>query len=298
MAVALASVIAYSLLDLSERDFDLTQTQSRAVQARLMARGLEDFALINLKRDFDADPNLDHLGERWASQLPPLPFDRGVIRALAVDLDGRFNINSIVRPDGSVDVAMRNALSRLVQGQGLDAQVVAAIKDWIDEDTIAELGGAEDIDYLRMDPPFRAPNRPLRDISELSGVRGIDARALSKLKPLLAALPTNSAQGALQTVNLNTAPFPVFKAFLPELEASKLEQLRTRGKPWRDMNTLEQDLAEAGLTLSGEYANRVGFSSQYFMARAEVEIDGAFYAFTSLMERRPGVLRVIWRRRG
>jgi len=298
LATALAATIAYAMVVSGEQATLRAEAANRSAQARLLARGLEDYALAGLLRDLESSPGLDHLNERWASMIPPLPYERGQIRARAEDLDGRFNINQLARPDGSIDVAMQNVFVRLLESQGLDRKLAAAVKDWIDADNMPELGGAEDLDYLRGSPSYRAPNRPLLDPIELRGVQGLDELGLRKLLPYLSALPRNLNDGGVQVINVNTASWPVLAAIAPELPQSKLEQWRARGTPWRTSDDVQKDFTEAGLSFPIEYLNRIGFVSHFFIAKAEVEIDGTSYQYTSLLERQAGVLAVRWRRRG
>lgn len=292
LVLALASAIAYALLDNAQRALAAATASDRGLQARQMARGLEEFALSALHRDGLADPGVDHLGEPWAGSLPPLPFDRGFVRARLQDLDGRLNLNALVRDDGTPDPVTQTRFERLLVELGLPAELKLTITDWIDPDSQALAGGAEDLDYLRERPAYRCPNRALSDASELLGVRGLDPPVWQRLRPFVATLPRGNP------VNLNTAPWQVLAAIVPGIEADMLERLRPGHRPWRSVDDFRAALVDQQLSLATGEEIGLEVSSRFFLATAEVELDGAGYQFQALLERSPTVLAVRWRQRG
>lgn len=292
LVVALASVIAYGLLQSADRGMTGAQAGARGLQARLVARGLEEFALSALLRDEASSPGIDSLNEAWAGALPPLPFERGFVLAELADLDGKLNVNALVRDDGTPDPLVQKRFVRLFEQQRLPAGLLPAITDWIDPDTLSSSGGAEDPDYLRSTPGQRCPNRQLTDLSELRGVQGLDAESLRLLSRFVTALPRGAP------LNLNTAPWEVLDAIVPGIDASKMQTLRPSGAAWRTIEDFRASLTSLNLQLApGEELN-LGFGSSWFVATAVVELDGASYQFQTLLERGPGVLAVRWRQRG
>lgn len=292
LVLALASALAYALLDNAQRALGAASATDRGLQARLMARGLEEFALSALQRDGLMDPGVDHLGEPWAGSLPPLPFDRGFVRARVQDLDGRLNLNALVRDDGTPDPVTQQRFERLLVELALPAELKLTITDWIDPDSQALVGGAEDLDYLRERPAWRCPNRALVDPSELLGVRGLDPATWRRLRPFVATLPRANA------LNVNTAPWQVLAAVVPGIEADMMERLRPDGRPWRDIAGFRASLADLQLALAPGQEVGLGVGSQFFLATADVELDGAGYQFQALLERSPSGMFVRWRQRG
>lgn len=292
LVLALASVVAWGLVSNAQRSLAAASAGARGLQARLVARGMEEFALAALARDELLSPGIDHLGEAWAGSLPPLPFDRGFVSARLSDLNGRFNLNSLVRADGSADPLAQQRFERLLLALDLPATLVAPLTDWIDPDTQSLPGGAEDLDYLRATPGYRCPNRPLRDVSELVGLAGLDAETWKRLQPMVSALPRTSV------LNLNTAPWPVLAAIVPGIDAAGMERLRPDGQHWSSIDDFRRALGGLSLNLQPGQEGGLGFASGFFLATAEIEIDGAGYRFQSLLERGGAVLAVRWRQRG
>lgn len=292
LVVALASVIAYGLLQAADRGMNSAQAGARGLQARLVARGLEEFALSALLRDEAATPGIDALTDPWAGNLPPLPFERGFVLAQLEDLDGKLNLNALVREDGSPDPLMQKRFQRLLERQRLPASLLPAMIDWIDPDSLSSSGGAEDGDYLRLNPALRTPNRELSDLSELRGLAGLDEEMLRQLSRWVAAVPRGGA------LNLNTAPWEVLDAIVPGVDPAKLDTLRPAGVVWRSAEDFRLSLRGLNLELPPGEELQLGFASRWFRATATVELDGAAYHFQTLLERAPGVLAIRWRQRG
>lgn len=106
---------------------------------------------------------------------------------------------------------------------GLDsnqaAEIVAAIKDWIDADEdVTSPGGAESSYYASLDPSYRAKNFPLDCIDELLMIKGIskDFFVGTKDKPGLAHYVTIYGDGH---ININTASKMVLRALSPGITA-------------------------------------------------------------------------------
>jgi general secretion pathway protein K len=181
------------------------------------------------------DNTTDDLTQPWAQPLPPLPAEGGALTGKIIDAQGRFNLNNVVRQGkpSTEDIAL---LQRLLQSQGLPVTLADAVVDWIDADSQARPNGAEDIDYLSMDPPYRAANQPLQSVGELRMIKGFDADAVNKLRPYVSALPAETA------INVNTAPAPVLGAMFAEISPAELSDLvAKRGdQPFKDVEDFKK----------------------------------------------------------
>ncbi len=88
------------------------------------------------------------------------------------------------------------------------------LRDWIDEDgNPNSMNGAEDAEYLNLQPPYRAANQPFTVVSELLAIRGMTPQVYERLRPLVAVLPARKGQAPAPTkINVNTAPLEVLRA--------------------------------------------------------------------------------------
>jgi general secretion pathway protein K len=219
MIVAIAAVIAAQIafaqqiwMRQMENTFDRGATD-------WLRRGALHWASTAILDDTLKNNTVDHLGEPWAMGLPTLPVEGGTIRVSVEDAQGRFNLNNLVRNNVGYpgDIAV---LQRLLQELKLDPSIVHALVDWIDPDSITSPGGAEDIDYLNGDPPYRAADRPLSSVEELRLVRGFDAKTVAMLAPYVTVLPLATA-----TVNVNTAAPELLAALVPGLALADAQRI-------------------------------------------------------------------------
>ncbi|MGI9283637.1 MAG: type II secretion system minor pseudopilin GspK [Endozoicomonas sp.] len=184
------------------------------IQARHLALGAEQYVALLLEQDAEDDKKkkkvMDHESERWNVQEVGYAVDQGEIELVIVDETSRFNLNGLAAEalDGKTFDGM---FQKMLQNLGLDVQIASAIKDWIDTDQEPTEAGAEDNNYLVMDPPRRTADAPLVSLSELRLIQGIGSFEFELLAPLVTALPNSTK------INVNTA--------LPEVMRSLSDKL-------------------------------------------------------------------------
>lgn len=128
-----------------------------------------------------ADPNqpYDALNQFWAggtggtNNLPPeitldqVQLGTGTFSVKITDMERRFNIN----------LADEQILQQAMKIVGVDGSevggITGSILDWIDPDDVTHIGGVESDFYEHLNPPYRAKNGPLDDLSELLMINGI-----------------------------------------------------------------------------------------------------------------------------
>ncbi len=210
MIVAIAAAIAAQIAFAHQIWFRQMENVADRDATDWLRRGALHWASLALLEDA-AQNSTDHLGESWAMGLPTLPVEGGTIKVSIEDAQGRFNLNSVVNP------ASLQILSRLLQVLRLDPLLANAVLDWIDSDSVASAGGAEDVDYLNLNPPYRAANRPMASVDELRLVRGFDAKTVAALLPYVTVLPV-----ATNDINVNTAS-PVVLAALTGTDLARVQ---------------------------------------------------------------------------
>jgi general secretion pathway protein K len=289
LIVALAALIATRLFTLTSSGISRGEAQARLQDAYLLSQGMEDFALVLLRRDLDLGDGIDTRADTWARPLPPLPVPGGRVGGVLVDLDGRFNLNSLIR-NGNPDAVAQARFARLLLALDLEPALLDAISDWIDVDSQAGPQGAEDLDYLRADPPYRAANRPFVHISELRRVKGVDDAVYKRLAPEVSALPLDVG------VNINTLSLAGMMSLADGISEELARQLTRGGQArYRSMTELVDALTQAGVIPDPAAVQGLKVSSSYFIARADVELGGRVFRFYSLLQRTGGGGRVLQR---
>ena len=289
LVVALAAMIATRLFTTTGADIARSESQARLLDAQLLSQGMEDFALVLLKRDLDLGDGIDTRNDQWASTLPPLPVPGGRVGGALVDLDGRFNLNTLVRVNGPDPVA-RARFERMLAALKLDVGLADAVIDWIDADSQVSPQGAEDLDYLRADPPYRAANRPIVHVSELLRIKGIDREAYKLLASEVCALPPETG------MNINTLSVVGIMGLADGISQDLAKRLWRGGRAqYRSVTEVVDELGKAGIILDPAAVQDFKVSSNYFLARSDVELVGRQYRFYSLLQRNAGGGRVLQR---
>ncbi len=184
---------------------------------------------------------------QWLGRTITLPLPAGPARVGIADGSTCFNLNSLVvgvAPDALVVRPLGvEQFVTLLRGAGLGEsearRIAAATADWIDSDSAALAGGAEDEAYARRAPAYRTANTLMAEASEWRAVAGVDGDLYARLRPLLCALPV----AALSAPNVNAmvaAQAPLLLMLLPP-QAIGIDQARRviAERPvagWRDLD--------------------------------------------------------------
>ena len=190
-------------------------------QALLVAEGAEAYAAYGLQQSNKPSSQYTFPGQGWDQRMPPQEITPGVMAEGSLeDLQGRFNINSLVQTDGETPntVAIK-AFQQLLQMLGIDPRKADYIVDWIDKDTNPMFpDGAEDSVYMEMNPPYRTPNLPITSTSELLALPGFTRADFDRLSPYIVALPLGMSNPI--TINTCTASPYVLDALIGHIQFS------------------------------------------------------------------------------
>lgn len=312
--VALAATAAAMLMNQQQFQIRRAGNLFNADQAREYVLGAEAWAMRTLTEDRQ-NGDTDALDEDWATVLPPIEVPGGYVTGYLVDLQGAFNVNTLVK-SGKVDPLALERMQRLLAYMGLDSGIAQALVDWVDPD-IEPYGslGAEDDFYLGLEQPYRAANAPMSSATELRLIRGMthevyaqlvwsrvqtegendEAATLAPLRPLVSALPEPTA------INVNTAPLPVLVSLgLTESQAQQIIEIREEEPFEKVQDFLTQPtLAETDLVKNADQQGDLSVSSNYFLLVGQAEVGRARLPLYSVLYReQTGIMHVVMRSQG
>ena len=292
LVVALALVLVAALLDTGEATRARSRNALRSEQTWQLMQGLEAWAALALRSDHDEAPGNDSPGEAWTGVLGPLAIPGGEIHGRLRQQSGCFNLNSLYRSRNDEPNIPYERLERLLRALKLDPAIAAQIRDWIDEDGEAGSGGAEDLRYSQRQPPMRARNGLFTHVSELRLLPAVDADAYRALQPHVCALPPETP------TNWNFAAPVLWMSLDDGIGESAARRLARDGHArYADAGAIVAELPTELRHVLGAYD---GVHTEYFIADAEIIVDGIPYAYSSLLHRDPGTgrVRVVSRSRG
>ena len=281
LVMALITTLTYSLEWDNSLDLRRTYVSMYREEAIQAAMGAESWVLGILRQDLE-DSDTDHLGEIWASDIPPLPLQgddiQGEVFGQILDLQGRFNINNLIDAEGEVDQSSLEQFQRLLLALGLDIRFAGITADWLDANQDTGFpDGAEDSIYTGIVPPYRTANQMLSSASELAALDGMDKATFDTLLPHIIALPGRTG------INVNTATGPVLQSLDENMSAADVEGLISERE--------ESGFADLGNTFSSlvipEVLNQLEETSNYFQLKVIVRVDTVRITYFSLLERGP-----------
>lgn len=281
LVIFLASITAVSLASLQQLSIRRSTVLQHQQQARLYVLGAEQWAIQILARD-RAESDFDDLGEDWAQLPPALPVPGGQISGRIEDLQARFNLNNLEQLEGQVEADSADHFQRLLSTLNLPLSLADVAIDWIDSDQTlspSRLDGAEDSDYLNYDPAYLAANRPLRSISEMRLLKGVDAEIYQQLSPYISALPEATL------INVNTASAAVLTTLHEELDLNKAELLiqDRADQAFTDEDDFFQALEKLGIDANS--SAEITTASDYFAVHAEARVGDARALLYSVLQR-------------
>lgn len=186
---------------------------------------------------------------------------------------------------GQINQPQVQALQRLLERLELKPELAQAMIDWVDPDADTLFpGGAEDSDYMVLEPAYLAANQPFVSVSELRLVKGMDRESYNKLAPYVCALPPGTA------LNVNAAPALLLAALSDKsVDATELEHL-LETRPTEGYDNVDDFLNALNLTMNAELKAQFDVASQYFLLRAEARVgDGRAMLYSMLLRDENGV---------
>jgi general secretion pathway protein K len=271
LATSLAAYIAMQQ-NLWQRQIE---SQFDRAQARQLGMAGIDWARAVLGEDARTSA-IDHEKEIWTLKLPAIPVEGGEVTGTIEDRQGRFNLNNV----SSNTVAGFKDFQTLLGELGLPVDLAAALSDWIDNDSELQPGGAEDSYYTALQQPYRAANRALAELGELTQIKGFDIATIKALQNFVSVLPVQGTP-----VNVNFASAEVLVAIIPGLNLSDANQLvqQRQTLPFNDENDFKQRLPQGlGATL---VINKIPVKTNYFWVTGRAKVGNAQVVTQVLLDR-------------
>ena len=289
LLVALGTILAASMAYENALTARRAQATFAFDQSLLVAEAGEAIAALALRESRKLNPGIVTPAQPWAMPFGPTEIVPGVtLQAWLEDLSGRFNLNSLVDPSGTINPQTLAVFENLLESLGLETRWAAQIADWIDADSVAYGPyGAEDATYLSQQPPYRTPNMLITSTSELLALPGFGRDRYLKLAPYVSALPQDAK------INRCTAKGVVLDALIgaghseyAALDPQALAKLRAQD--------CHPSQAEFDQSFNGDQKAQgiadalISQSSDYFRLTSVVNIGTTQFALYSLLHQENG----------
>jgi len=282
--VALATIISATLFfdtAMSARRASANFSLEEAIQLAQGAEALTAYAFV------DDTNEQDTMADSWATPYGPQEVEPGVeLAAQVTDEQAKFNINTLVRADGTRNEDAYKIFVRLLELCKIETRWASLVLDWLDPDNSPQSDGGEDSLYTARQPPHLTANLLINNTSELMQIPEFTQALYRKLSPYISALPPTASR-----VNVCTADGIVLDALFAVATGRPgyvEHSLRTK----EDMDKLRSgscfpvraDLVDIEPKLAQFTAER----STYFRLETAVRIGTAEFTLYSLMYRPTG----------
>lgn len=264
---ALLSDFAFSTLI----DLRLSETFRDTTRAEYLARGGITAGRMILQSDRNSYDARNDSSELWSIGVQDYPLAEGTVSVRIDDLDGRLQLNLLVDQQGNPNVLYRDRFVRLCAELALDnpEALADALIDWLDPDHEARPAGAEDQDYLALDPPYEATDGALLSIDDLSLVRGFDTDTIASLNPFVSCFGSGQ-------LNVNTAAPEILRIWDTETVSAIEDLLSQRDEgPFKHLEELRETLGIETFTAMNRNLD-LGVASSYYQISSQGRVnDGA-----------------------
>lgn len=288
LGMALMTLVVVDFSTTTAMGYLSAANQANEMRAYYLARSAVAVGAALLDEDARQDAangtSYDGLTDVWAAPFPPLPVEGGTAQLAIVDEARKFDINLIVDPNtGQPSQLYLPVAERLFENVGVTPDLLPAIIDWLDPDSIESPGGAEADYYMKLIPPYMPRNGLMPTIGDLRMIKGIDDATFNQLRRVLTVMPETE-------VNVNTAEPEVLGALSVNLQSNPglIRQIMSVRvvQPFLKVNDLFAipALAQDQQTLSGLLTTR----SQYFTISGTGGFSGARKMVYATVQRQQG----------
>ncbi|MBI1922251.1 MAG: type II secretion system minor pseudopilin GspK [Geobacter sp.] len=175
---------------------------SEAQQASLLAEsGIKGG--IKLLQETQKVQDYTSFLDRWARPLA-WEDEAGSVTVTIENEEGKFPLNSLVTPAGSLDDWYYGIAMRLFRKVGVSPDLIEGVADWVDVDDEPRAAGAEAKWYASLASPYAPANGPLQTMDELGLVKGYAGKPLAQIRPFVTVY-ADAPLAPTAKININTA---------------------------------------------------------------------------------------------
>jgi len=285
LATILAATIGYENA-MTARRGTATFAFEQSLEVSKAAEAIAAYALRLTRQKYHTTT---YPAQPWSTPYGPVDLVPGVtLQARLDDTQGRFNLNNLVKTDGSTNEDAVLVFANLLTSLGLEPKWAPMMADWIDADSVPNNpDGAEDSVYLSQTPPYRAANMFITTASEILALPGFGRDRYLKLAPYITALPQGTG------INICSAS-PMLLNALGPMGTANFTDVQNLNKNRADTcfpTQQEFDALFSDAAARQKADSMVTITSNYFTLTSVVTIGTTQFALYSLLHQE-GDMRV------
>ncbi len=293
LIVAIVSIIATEMTGRLQLNIKKASALKDSNQAYWFAVGAEQLAMKGIAQQINADNDVIHLEQPWATTEINYPIPGGSIEGELVDMRTCFNLNALAeKPEGNNPFPQKAVFEALIEiilsdVPSLDRDIlVGTLIDWLDADQQIENYGAEDSDYEALPFPYLAANTTMANTSELRLLNNMRADLMEKLLPHVCTLPDSKDL----IINVNTITedqAPLLSAMLGSgVNQSTASNIIANRPPdgYSDINQFLSISEVSSAQLTAEQKKGFDITTRYFSLNTKTQYNKTSFKMTTLFK--------------
>lgn len=297
LTVAIMAAVAVLIIEQVRYSVQVTINSTSYNQARWYALSTEDWAGRTVQK-LASSPGKTEDGEESAATSMETQLNlrtgKTQISADLVAHQNCFNLNSLVTVGDSDELLLNTEtlgqFERLLEALDFStytaSRLAASVADWIDTDSEALPGGAEDYEYSGLLVPYRTGSVYMADESELRKVKGFTREIYYRVLPSVCALPENKPN----PINLNTLSKEesalAATIFVTEHRQALVDAI-VSARPlggYKNTEDIWKIPALAGIEVAADSKAQLSVESRYYLLRTQVSLDEAYVELEALFD--------------
>jgi len=269
LVMSIMAMVAVSIMDDVRFALKRTANIEAYAQADWYMQGAEDYAQSYLQSLLQtAQPAALNSGLMQAEPIV-LPIEGGAITLRVMDGSTCISLGGLSENKG------RKLFRQALETAGWDslsaANFTSVAVDWVDADSQALPGGAEDYVYLGKSPAYRAANAPFASVQELRALSTMTQDKFNALSPFICA--RESAETKINVDTLDISQAPILAVIMGGLNHIPTAQQIITQRPPEGYQTIERLNVSPALSdapLSPEQSAALVFTPAYLWVEASV----------------------------
>ena len=198
-----------------------------------------------------------------------------------------FNINSLVKPFQNINVKneengdlFTNLLKLSDIDRSIHSELLDRLYDALDNDSLPETYGAEDLFYISNDNLSLNPDQLFIHKSQIKNLALLNKNDLSRIYNDICAIPSTELKFNVNSLDFKTAK--VFLSLFSELTLNDIERILLN-KPVNGYTTFKNFIDISGIDENKIDKSRIIFKPDFIMINYLLALEGQIFNFVSLL---------------
>ena len=198
-----------------------------------------------------------------------------------------FNLNTLVKPFQTINIKneehgelFKNLLIQSEIDKNIHTELISRIYDSLDDDSLPETYGAEDLFYISNENLSLNPDQLYFHKSQIKNINMLDSISLDRIYKDLCALPTTDIQ--FNVNSLNNKNMKVFLSLFPDLNLNDIEKIMLN-KPLNGYITFKNLIDLSGIDSSKLNKSFIIFKPNFIKVNYLMNLEGQIFNFSSLL---------------